>query len=97
MKTLKPEDELWIRTLRRLSAICRRSFQLPSSMPIIDEAEVTRVGEVIMAGQASVVKGDWKGRAVALKVFDLSADEYQYAWKVSFSSTRVHSRLMWRM
>jgi hypothetical protein len=70
MPKLKPSEELWIRTLRRLAATCRRSLQLPDSCAQIPKSEVSfEENEKESGGQADVHRAMYQNRAVALKNF----------------------------
>jgi hypothetical protein len=84
MRKLRPDDDpdLWIRTLRRLCAICRRSFQLARSIPDLPEEDIVVDRTPVVAGQATVYKGNWNGRAVALKYFHLNDGQLDTIWRV---------------
>jgi hypothetical protein len=75
MHELKIDDELWIRILRRLAAICRRSLQLPDDIPTIFKDGIPPGTKPIRGGQADVFKVEYDDKVVAVKRFSLTVEE----------------------
>jgi ribosomal protein S10 len=69
MYELRGSDQLWIRTLSRLAATCRRSIQAPDSLSPLKEELTLAEKAHAFGGTAEVYKGIYHERTVAVKSF----------------------------